>query len=120
MTTTTDPTHTPHEDNQPQESVATPENETPSSPAKEASNEVEELRAALARSQADYQNLIMRHERDQVEMVHYLSAKILTPLLTQLDHLERAVAIKDGIEGDAFVDGIRTVRDGLIKYLETQ
>ncbi len=60
--------------------------------------EIEELKEALARSQADYQNLVMRNERDRADMVHFLSAKILLPLLTQIDHLERAVKIKEGVE----------------------
>ena len=46
-------------------------------------DEVTRLREALARAQADYQNLLMRVDRDKADMVHFLSAKILTPLLTQ-------------------------------------
>jgi molecular chaperone GrpE (heat shock protein) len=56
---------------------------------------VEELKSALARSQADYQNLIMRTERDKSDMVYFLSAKIFLPLLVQVDNLERAVKIKE-------------------------
>ncbi len=82
--------------------------------------EITRLQEALARSQADYQNLVMRNERDKADMVHFLSTKILLPLLTQLDNLERAVKLKDGIEGDAFVDGVRSVFSGFQKYLESQ
>lgn len=53
-------------------------------------------------------------------MVHFLSAKILLPLLTQVDNLERAVKLKDGVEGDGFVDGVRSVFSGFQKYLESQ
>ncbi len=67
-------------------------------------DEITRLRDALARSQADYQNLLMRVERDKADMAFYLSSKILTPLLTQVDTLERAVKLKDGVEGDSFVD----------------
>ena len=49
---------------------------------------------ALARSQADYQNLLMRVDRDKADMVSFLSVKILAPLLTHVDNLERAVALK--------------------------
>ena len=78
------------------------------------------LQASLARAQADYQNLLMRVERDKSETVHFLSAKILLPLLTQIDNLERAVKLKEWVEWDAFVDGIRSVFGGFQKYLESQ
>ncbi len=78
------------------------------------------LHAALARSQADYQNLLMRVERDKVDMAFFLSTKMLIPLLTQMDNLERAVKLKEWVEGDAFVDGIRLVLAGFQKFLESQ
>lgn len=103
------------------------ENETPlDTPATESelveslseNEEITKLREALARSQADYQNLVMRNERDRADMVYFLTEKLMTPLLVQVDHLDRAVAIKDGVSGDAFVDGVRTVHTGIKKYLE--
>lgn len=103
------------------------ENETPlDTPATESelveslseNEEITKLREALARSQADYQNLVMRNERDRADMVYFLTEKLMTPLLVQVDHLDRAVAIKDGVSGDAFVDGMRTVHMGIKKYLE--
>jgi molecular chaperone GrpE len=83
-------------------------------------DEIARLKEALARSQADYQNLLMRVERDKADMVHFLSAKILLPLLTQVDNLERAIAIKSDVQGDAFVDGVRALHVWLLKYLENQ
>lgn len=62
------------------------------------SEQVISLQASLARSQADYQNLLMRVDRDKADMAFFLSAKMLTPLLTQVDNLERAVKLKEGIE----------------------
>jgi molecular chaperone GrpE (heat shock protein) len=59
-----------------------------------STDEIARLRDSLARSQADYQNLLMRNDRDKADMVYFLSSKILTPLLTQVDNLERAVALK--------------------------
>jgi molecular chaperone GrpE len=53
-------------------------------------------------------------------MAFFLSAKMLSLLLTQIDNLERAVALKTGVEGDAFVDGIRSVLSGFAKFLESQ
>jgi molecular chaperone GrpE (heat shock protein) len=57
-------------------------------------DEIARLRDSLARSQADYQNLLMRNDRDKADMIYFLSSKILMPLLTQVDNLERAVALK--------------------------
>jgi molecular chaperone GrpE (heat shock protein) len=53
------------------------------------------LQASLLRSQADYQNLLMRVERDKVDTAFFLSSKMLMPLLTQIDNLERAVKLKE-------------------------
>ena len=83
-------------------------------------DEVKRLIEALARSQADYQNLLMRVDRDKADMVWFLSVKILAPLLTQVDNLERAVALKVWVEGDTFVDWVRSVLSGMEKYLESQ
>jgi molecular chaperone GrpE len=82
--------------------------------------EIEKLKASLARSQADYQNLVMRSDRDKADMIHFLSAKIILPLLTHIDNLERAVKLKEWTEGDTFVDGVRSVFNGFTKYLESQ
>lgn len=62
------------------------------------SEQVASLQASLARSQADYQNLLMRVDRDKADMAFFLSSKMLTPLLTQVDNLERAVKLKEGVE----------------------
>ncbi|MBX9809596.1 nucleotide exchange factor GrpE [Candidatus Gracilibacteria bacterium] len=89
-------------------------------PAMDVSEQISSLQSSLARSQADYQNLLMRVERDKADMAFFLSSKMLTPLLTQIDNLERAVKLKEGVEGDGFVDGIRSVLAGFQKFLESQ
>lgn len=81
--------------------------------------EIVRLREALSRSQADYANLVKRTEREQDESRKYLTAKLLLSLLLSVDHLERAVTIKDGVEGDTFVDGVRSVLVGFQKYLSS-
>lgn len=91
-----------------------------SQPSPSNEDEIQRLRDALARSQADYQNLLMRVDRDKVEMISFLSAKIILPLLKEVDNLERAVKLKEWVEGDGFVDGVRTVLSGMQKYLEAQ
>ncbi|MBP9779949.1 nucleotide exchange factor GrpE [Candidatus Gracilibacteria bacterium] len=82
--------------------------------------EIIRLQESLARSQADYQNLLMRVERDKSEMAFFLASKLMLPLLSQVDNLERAVKLKEGVEGDSFVDGVRSVLSAFIKYLESQ
>lgn len=81
--------------------------------------EIAKLREALARSQADYQNMMMRAERDRKDLQFFLMEKLLKGLLVQIDNLDRAVEIKKDTTGDAFVDGVRNVQAGLKKYLET-
>jgi molecular chaperone GrpE len=118
---TIDPTNTPEStldaelDTLIEEATLVEEPTVPNEP-----DQVAGLQASLARSQADYANLLMRVERDKADMAFFLSAKMLAPLLTQIDNLERAVALKTGVEGDAFVDGIRSVLAGFAKFLESQ
>lgn len=85
---------------------------------KTSNEEIEKLKEQLARSQADYQNLLMRNERDRADMVYFLTEKLLSPLLSQIDNLDRAVAIKEWVNDDKFVDGVRSVQSGLKKFLE--
>lgn len=86
-------------------------------PKNALSEENQLLKEKLSRAQADYQNLLMRNERDRKEMHFYLMEKILRGLLPQIDHLERAMKIAEGVKDDAFVDGVRSVVQGLEKYL---
>lgn len=84
------------------------------------SPEVSRLKEALARSQADYQNLQARMERDRADMVRYSSTKVILPLLTIVDNLERAIALKSEVTGDGFVDGVRSIGAAMQKFLESQ
>ncbi len=77
------------------EQIAQEDASTQSGAASSDDEVIKNLQNSLARSQADYQNLLMRVERDKAEMVHFLSAKVLLPLLTQVDNLERAVKTKE-------------------------
>jgi molecular chaperone GrpE len=89
-------------------------------PVNDPVDQIAQLQSSLARSQADYQNLLMRVERDKADMAFFLSSKMLMPLLTQIDNLERAVKLKTWVEWDGFVDGIRSVLSGFQKFLESQ
>lgn len=83
-------------------------------------DEIKRLESSLARSQADYQNLLMRVERDKSDMAFFLASKMFLPLLSQIDNLERAVKLKEWIEWDTFVDGVRSVLSWFQKFLESQ
>ena len=50
------------------------------------------LKDALARAQADYQNLLKRVERDRDEMAGYLTGNIILKILPSLDNLERMLS----------------------------
>lgn len=76
------------------------------------------LKEKLTRAQADYQNFVTRTERDRQDMAFFLTEKLLRGLLPQIDNLDRAMKIAEGKEGDAFVDGVRAVQSGIMKYLE--
>lgn len=115
-----DDTVTPNED---QADAVLEEILNPETPEEASSDDdrylrIKELESALARSQADYQNLLMRVERDKKDLGGYLASKLLLPLLTHVDNLDRAIKLKEWVEWDAFLDGVRSVYTGLIKYLE--
>ena len=78
-----------------EETIDDTENIGKDAPVAALSEQVNTLQASLVRSQADYQNLLMRVERDKVDMAFFLSSKMLMPLLTQVDNLERAVKLKE-------------------------
>ncbi len=50
-----------------------------------------ELKEALAKSQADYENFKRRTERDKDEMVFFIKSKIITPILKRVDDIERII-----------------------------
>lgn len=52
-------------------------------------SEVDKLKEALLRQQADYENFKRRTERDKQDMVFFLKSKILKPILSRVDDLER-------------------------------
>lgn len=112
-----DATH--HEENLHNEAENVETMENAENMTSDSADEIAKLKEQLARAQADYQNLVMRNERDRADMVFYLTEKLMSGLLVQMDNLDRAVKIKEGVEGDAFVDGVRAVQNGLVKFLES-
>jgi molecular chaperone GrpE len=81
--------------------------------------EITTLRDQLARSQADYQNLLKRHERDMAGIGLLATSQALLRVLPSVDNLERALEAKKDITDDTWVNGIRSTYEGLIKSLES-
>lgn len=54
-------------------------------------SEVSQLKGALARQQADYDNFKKRVERDKIDMMFFLKSDVLKKILPRLDDLERIV-----------------------------
>jgi molecular chaperone GrpE len=56
-----------------------------------SNNEVNALKEALARKQADYENFKKRVERDREDMIHFMKSDILKKTLPWLDNIERII-----------------------------
>jgi len=52
---------------------------------------VEQLKEALLKSQADYENFKRRTSRDKDEMVFFIKSKIINPILKRVDDIERMI-----------------------------
>lgn len=84
----------------------------------EGSPQLTQLKEALAKSQADYENFKKRTARDKEDMVFFLKSKIILPILKRVDDLERM--IKNTPEEQAtgsLYDGILAVEKALKKDL---
>lgn len=77
------------------------------------------LNDKLARSQADYQNLVKRHDRDTAELGFILIAPVMKKLLPTLDNLERALESKKDVTDDPWINGIRSTYEWLVKTLDS-
>ncbi|MBP8016675.1 nucleotide exchange factor GrpE [Candidatus Gracilibacteria bacterium] len=83
-------------------------------------SELETLKSALARSQADYQNLLMRVERDKTEMTFFIASNLLTKILPFIDNLERLINnTPEDLQKNSLYEGLKSVYNALIKQLES-
>jgi len=57
----------------------------------EDNSEVAQLKDALLKSQADYENFKRRTSRDKDEMVFFIKSKIINPILKRIDDIERII-----------------------------
>ena len=69
--------------------------------------------------QADYQNLVKRHDRDTAELGFILIAPVMKKLLPTLDNLERALESKKDVTDDPWINGIRSTYEWLVKTLDS-
>lgn len=86
----------------------------------EAEEELEKLRSALSRAQADYANLLKRVERDKTDMTSFITSAIIKKFLPTVDNLERALStVPVDIAEQKWTEGIRATLQGLTKQLES-
>lgn len=84
------------------------------------SDEVVSLKDALARAQADYQNLIRRVEREKEDMSNYLAWHIINKFLPFIDNLERVIVITPPEEQSTPIfEWIKSMKNWFIKTLES-
>jgi len=53
--------------------------------------QVTQLKEALLKSQADYENFKRRTSRDKDEMVFFIKSKVINPILKRVDDIERII-----------------------------
>lgn len=82
--------------------------------------EIAKLKETVARSQADYKNLLSRTERERHEMADFVTEKLVLKLLPSIDNLERLLSGTPESEATgAFYDGVKSTFLGLVKTLES-
>ena len=82
-------------------------------------DDMQAMKEALARAQADYQNLVRRVERDREDMSTYLCSSIIVKILPFMDNLERILsATPEEDRKTPLYEGVRSVHGGMLKTLE--
>lgn len=101
--------------------------ETSDTSQPETTDEVAQLRELLAkanenlaRSNADYQNLLRRTEKDRAEMAEFFTQNFAKKLLPTLDNLDRVVSGTPAeSQTGAVYEGVKQAAAGLSKVLES-
>lgn len=78
---------------------------------------IEQLENALLRAKADYQNLSRRLTAERQEAVRFANADLMRSITGVLDDFDRAIAAAEGEAESGFVQGVRLVRENLLKAL---
>lgn len=82
--------------------------------------EIAKLKETLARSQADYKNLVARTERERIEMGDYVTEKLVTKLLPSVDNLERLLSgTPENERGTPLYQGVQSTFSGIMRIFES-
>lgn len=77
------------------------------------------LKESLARSQADYQNLVRRVDRDRAEMWEFLTSSIVSKFLPAIDNLERIISsTPEDMQWNPLFEWVKSIHAWLIKNLD--
>lgn len=82
------------------------------------SDEVEELKSALIRLQADFNNYRNRVNKEKAQMVKFATGSLIEKLLPVLDNFDRAIESCE--DNPSIVEGFSLIRADLMKTLEGQ
>jgi len=78
------------------------------------------LKESLARSQADYHNLVRRVERDRNEMWEFFTSNIVAKFLPSIDNLERIInSTPEDMQSNSLFEWVKSIYSWLIKTLES-
>lgn len=82
--------------------------------------ELQVLKESLARSQADYQNLVRRVDRDRNEMWEFLTANIVAKFLPTIDNLERIInSTPEDMQWNSLFEWVKSIHSWLIRNLDS-
>lgn len=83
--------------------------------------QLEEMRAALQRVQADFVNYKRRADQEREDMVKHLNAGLISKLLPVLDDFGMALEhMPDAPEGKAWAEGVSLINRKLLGILESE
>lgn len=83
-------------------------------------SEIAKLKDTLARSQADYKNLVARTERERLEMADYVTEKLVVKLLPSIDNFERLLSgTPENERTGALYEGVKSTFAGMVRTLES-
>ena len=83
--------------------------------------QLEEMRTALQRVQADFVNYKRRSDQEREDMVKHLNAGLISKLLPVLDDFGMALDhMPDGPEGKAWAEGVGLINRKLLGILESE
>lgn len=83
-------------------------------------DEILNLKDALARAQADYQNLIRRVDRDRNEMWDYFTSSLTLKFLPIIDNLERIISsTPEELQNNSLFEWVKSLNLSTVKILDS-